>query len=928
MGERRERGPSFVLQGQADDVFVGRQTELARIGDVWARMEAGEPWLVSIEGESGIGKTALATEAVRSSGATVLWARCDPAESDLQYGVIEQLGRGLGRNLLGDRAVLTTAVSTSSSLAVGAGLLEVIGTVLAAGPVVIIIDDVQWADIRSVEALSFVFRRLSVDPVLVMAVVRGDREHLDERVRRMLLSVPHRLHFRLSGLGLEDLSPLAAAVSGAPLDADSARRLFDTTQGHTLYVRTMLSDPESLARLGSNPILPRSLATVIGDQLSGLAADTRSLLEMLAVVDARLPLAILGDAAGISSPSAAIESAVIAGLVDWWPQEPTCPVGIRHPLQREAIYAGMHPGKRRDFHARAVSLVDDGRAWTHRVASLDGPDEMLASQLEQLAAKEVSAGQMAVAATHLLWASDISPVRVGRERRLLTAALYLTRLAESRGLELRNEVEASAPCCLRSGVLGVMAVATGQLAEAERRFCEALAEASDDPRDQELAAAFTLRLAALYATRGEGDRAKSSALRALDMRRLDPASDSQARTIVAVGVSQTDGVSKALAELAHLHPDPTRVEGTHADGLSARGLFHLLAGDLKRAVADLNASLQLFRKGVSLTTSLRTYSYLVLAQYFSGAWDDALLTAEQGLLEAGIHPRPIALPLVHLAATCVPAGRGDVEEAERHVYIAEQAAKTPDFSQVGLYSGMARALVCQAAGDYQGIAAALRDWLEDQTLEGRSRVEGVLWRPLLIEGLIGSGQHEPAAVALGELIPGAISVTYLQPALAWLQGWLEEEQGRPDVARQIYQQGEDSTGAGSPLYRARLLLAYGRLLRRIGERRAALERLRQANDLFRAFGARPLVAQTDDELAACGLPGPVRRRSVLEMTTREREVAYLIGQRMTNSEIAAELFITPKAVEYHLGNIYAKYGLKGRQQLRRFLEDARRPAPV
>ncbi len=88
------------------------------------------------------------------------------------------------------------------------------------------------------------------------------------------------------------------------------------------------------------------------------------------------------------------------------------------------------------------------------------------------------------------------------------------------------------------------------------------------------------------------------------------------------------------------------------------------------------------------------------------------------------------------------------------------------------------------------------------------------------------------------------------------------------------------------------------------------------------------MARVEDELAACGLPGPARRRSVLDMTSRESEVAHLIGQRMTNSEIAAELFITPKAVEYHLGNIYAKYGLKGRQQLRRFLEEARRPALV
>ena len=131
---------------------------------------------------------------------------------------------------------------------------------------------------------------------------------------------------------------------------------------------------------------------------------------MLAVVDDRLPLAIVGDAAGVSSPSAAIEPALIAGLVDWWPQEPTCPVGIRHPLQREAIYAGMHPGKRREFHSRAISLVDDGRAWRHRVACLDGPDEIVGQSARATGGQDKWAqAQMASAATHLLWASDISP---------------------------------------------------------------------------------------------------------------------------------------------------------------------------------------------------------------------------------------------------------------------------------------------------------------------------------------------------------------------------------------------------------------------------------------------------------------------------------------------------------------------------------------
>src|SRR5580704_546526 len=171
--------------------------------------------------------------------------------------------------------------------------------------------------------------------------------------------------------------------------------------------------------------VPASLATAIADQLIVLSEDTRTLLEMLAVVNARVPLALLGDAAGVRSPSAAIEPAVRAGLVEWSPHEPTSPVRIRHALQRDAIYGSLPPGKRREWHARAVAVVDESAAWYHRVASLDLPDEDLAGQLERLAGEEAAGGHLPLAATHLLWASDISAARADRERRLLTAVLHL-----------------------------------------------------------------------------------------------------------------------------------------------------------------------------------------------------------------------------------------------------------------------------------------------------------------------------------------------------------------------------------------------------------------------------------------------------------------------------------------------------------------------
>ena len=216
--------------------------------------------------------------------------------------------------------------------------------------------------------------------------------------------------------------------------------------GHPLYLRTVLSEgfdynPRAPPRLA----LPRSLAAAIGAHLGVLPPETRSIVEMLSVLNLRMPLAQLGQAADVDSPGVAIEPAVACGLVDWSLEEPSCPVVIRHPLVRDAIYASITAAGRYVLHARAASVVSEAASWEHRVAALDRPDEALAAQLEHLAGKDAADGRLALAATHLQWASDISPARTDRERRLLIAALHLMEAEESRDPALRQAVEESPP---------------------------------------------------------------------------------------------------------------------------------------------------------------------------------------------------------------------------------------------------------------------------------------------------------------------------------------------------------------------------------------------------------------------------------------------------------------------------------------------------
>jgi len=748
------------------DVFVGRAAELAQMAEAVARAVAGQPWLVSIEGDPGAGKSSLTRRCLTGvPGLRVLWARAGQAETDLDFGIVGQLLRAAG-DVSGPVLAADGNGPPASSFAVGAYLLEVVGELGAAGPVAIVVDDLQWADRRSVEALTFMLRRLSVDPVIAVVIYRGSGDRLDEAAQRMLGSIENRLRIGLGGLDREEIAALAAALAG-PLDEEAVQRLYLGTGGHPLYLRTVLAegsgfDPRTPGRLA----LPRSLAAAIGDQLRALPPDTRGVLEVLSVLNLRLPLAQLGQAAQVGSPGAAVEPAVAAGLADWVPDEPSCPVGLRHLLVRDAIYAGTTAVRRRELHARAAGLVSEPASWEHRVAALEQPDEGLAAELELLAGQEAAGGRVALAATHLRWASDISPDRAGRERRLLTAALHLMLTDESRGLALCPEAEAAGPSPLRGCVLGAMALFSGQFAEAERRFTEALAQARADPGSAPLAALIASWLAGTYLILGDGEKGRSLARWALDTGCLDPLAACWTRAQIAIGASEVAGPAATLAELGHLDADPARVGPLDAECLAWRGAFSMGAGDLGRAVTDMTAGLAMVRRGAPLTLGLQPYAYLVLAQYVAGSWDDALLTCEQTFSVAAIRSRHYEEPLLHLAAACVPAGRGQAEEAERHVLRAEEAAASLDSGTERLYAAMARALVCQAAGDYLGMADALGPWLDDSVLDGRSRAFAVLWRPLLAEGLVGSGQTGPAAAVLDRLGEDAAQAGYLQPALA------------------------------------------------------------------------------------------------------------------------------------------------------------------
>ena len=216
----------MIVTGDGSD-FVGREQELARLAVLADKVRSGNPQVVCVRGQAGIGKTTMVRRFVADlTDFTVLLATGDAAETALDLGVVGQLVRRLA-----DDGVHTEP--ELSPLAVGAQLLDLLGRLQADGSVALVVDDLQWADAPSVQALGFVLRRIWADQVLVVVVSREDGERLD----RLARSGPSATVIELSGLATDDVARLSRVVAGRLLPDAAAERLRDYTGGHPLHLR-------------------------------------------------------------------------------------------------------------------------------------------------------------------------------------------------------------------------------------------------------------------------------------------------------------------------------------------------------------------------------------------------------------------------------------------------------------------------------------------------------------------------------------------------------------------------------------------------------------------------------------------------------------------------------------------------------------------
>jgi len=878
--------------GAASSVFVGRQLELAALDDQLAQVRRGSPALVVIEGPAGVGKTALVRRFLAGAAAAVVEASGDEAETLLPYGVLSQV--------LSQIPGATVGWQAKDPLEVGARLLPVLDALEADGPAIVVVDDAQWADAPSLRALTFAFRRLQADRVLALIVARDEPAALPEGLRRL---ASRGLHLRLAGLGADELAELALALGAGNLPRRASQRLFEHTRGNPLHARALFEELDRSRPwwTGSPLPAPQSFALLVLARLATCSPGTVGLVEAAAVLGQRCRLGLALDLAGLADPAAALDEAVAAKLLE----SDLRTIVFPHPLVRAAIYHSLGPAHRGALHDRAAALLDGPPALEHKVAACLVEDAVLAAEVDALAREEAGRGATAAAVAHLLAAARLSPDRPAREDRLLSAFELLLDGGEmADAVLLAPDIDACADSPRRLCLLGQFALRTGRLREGEE-----LLEAAWNRCEAKSALAMraSADLAQLCAFQHRLD--ESVAWGRHSMAAVGPTTPA---FLILVTVLAAAGQSdEALALLG-------AVGAPNHGVLAGLGIVKLWTDDLPGARQVLTTVVGASHDyGRDVVIALR---FLAETEYRLGAWDESLVHAGLAAslatdIDSGAE---WIVPMADSAVAWVASARGSAEAA-LHVRRANEVARRLGDTASELYALTASVHLGFCRRDPVTVLDAVQRILELPRHASTPEPSVHPWRAPHVDALVHLGRLEEAGAAL-EALEGLAEGRKRRSALAQAaraRGSFEAARGRSDDARAAFEASLGYLGdLPMPFARALTEDAFGRFLRRQGERKAAARLFGTARECFVALGAQPFVDRTDAELRACGLTP--RRRTVgaeNRLSPQELGVARLVAQGATNKEVAAELVVSVKTVEHHLSSVYAKLGLRSRSQL-------------
>ena len=903
----------------------GRRRECEVLAGLIEEARSGRSAVLVVRGEPGVGKTALLDHVVGSASDLRL-VRAVGVESEMElpfaalYQLCVPLFDGLGRIPAPQRAALETAFGQTvgpvpNRFLIGLAVLSLLSEAAVERPLLCVVDDAQWLDQASAQALAFAARRLHAEPVLMVFAAREPGTDFS--------GLPQLL---LDGLRDADALRLLDSVVHGPLDEQVRLRIVAEARGNPLALVELPHAPNRLAGGFGLPQvlpLPGRIEESFRRRIAGLPDQTRLLLQLVAADPVGDPVLVWRAAARLGIPVQAAEPAVEAGLLMFGPR-----VSFRHPLVRSAAYRSASLQVRQAVHGALAESTDAGldpdrRAW-HRAQAAPGPDEDVADALERCADRAQARGGMAAAAAFLERAAALTPAPVPRAQRALAAA--------------------SAK------------VLAGAYDAAQQLLDLAQAGPLDEPR---LAHADLLRAQLAYAS-NRGSDAAPLLLRAAERLERSDIGLARATYLHAVNAALFAGrlavpggfpvdVARAV-RAAPRPPDPPSAPDLLLDGLAAHYTEGYAAGLplLRQALTAFELGLSALQEPRLLTPAWNAALHL----WDVDAWDRLSawhLTWARGTgalseLPLGLNSRAVLLlffgelaaaaalvdeaqaatevtggGLTAYGALALAALRGREDRARTLIDTARREVVQRGEGIGTATAAWADALLYNGTGSYHRALAAAESGSRDQDdlgLTAWSTVE-------LVEAAVRSGSPERAADAL----PRLTEMTSAS-GTAWALGVGARSRallGRGQHAEELYREALehlDGTRLRTDLARAHLL--FGEWLRRENRRTDAHEHLHRAYEMLSAMGADGFAERARRELLATG--ATVRRRSVEagnELTAQESQIARLARDGLTNPEISTQLFISARTVEWHLRKVFAKLGISSRRQLRTALAGPR-----
>ncbi len=905
--------------------LLNRQKERAALDRLLRDLRAGRGGALVVRGEAGVGKSALLDWAV-GAAADMRVVRAAGVESEMELAfasvhllcapLLDWLERlpGPQRDALGIAFGLRAGAAPDRFL-VGVAVLTLLSEVAQDRPLLCVVDDAQWLDRTSAQVLAFAARRLLAEPVGLIFAAREPGEEF-----RGLPDVEVR------GLPDQDARTLLRSAVRFRLDEQVVDRIVAETNGNPLALLELprgLSPAQLAGGLGlvGARVPPARIEQRFRRRLAALPADTRLLMLVAAAEPAGDPVLVWRAAERLGIPAAAAMAAQTDGLLEIGAR-----VRFRHPLMRSAVYSAASLPQRQAVHRALAEVTDrdrdpDRRAW-HLAAAASGPDEEVAAELERSAGRAQARGGMAAAAALLQRAVELTAEPGSRSLRGLAAAQASLQAGASDAAAELLAIAAAGP--LDELQQARAALLRGQIAFASTAGSDAPAllikvAQQLEPLDAVLARQTYLDAwaAALFAGRfaGAGDlyevaRAARSAPPTAGAPRLSDL------LLDGLAVLVTDGRAQAgplLSRAAQLCAGEEITMEDRVRWATAAAAAAMVVWDEERWHTIAARVIQSCREAGLLAQLVISVNAAAVVT----VWRGDFTAAASLIAEAEAIAAATGTDFAPYAAVFLTGFQGAEAEATPMIEAVNADARAAG-QGIGIqWSQLASAILDNGLGRYETALAQAQ-----QAAEHAPELFISAWAlPELIEAASRTGQTRLAADALGRL------------AEATSVGQTDWGRGIYARSRALLSDGADAEGcyreAIDRLSRTRLCpelarahLLYGEWLRRGGRRGEARAQLRTAYDLFDGIGMEAFAERARRELRATGetvhkhTAGPHD-----QLTPQEDQIARLARAGLSNGEIAAQLFLSARTVQYHLGKVFAKLEISSRHGLQQALPD-------